>query len=100
MIAFATAEEAIEALCDAMPSDPYDETSELFRDHLMEARDRVLSDLTTLRAENARLRAVVAKADAVITPGLRYRLAKTELEPKARLYCEARAALDSTLKGT
>ena len=60
---FTSAEDAIAELYDAMASDPYDDTQDALRDHLQDARDRVLSELTALRAENARLRAVVDAAD-------------------------------------
>ena len=53
---FTSAEDAIAELYDAMASDPYDDTQDALRDHLQDARDRVLSELTALRAENARLR--------------------------------------------
>ena len=53
---FTSAEDAIAELYDAMASDPYDDTQDALRDHLQDARDCILSDLTALRAENARLR--------------------------------------------
>ena len=57
---FTSAEDAIAELYDAMASDPYDDTQDALRDHLQDARDRVLSELTALRAENARLREALA----------------------------------------
>lgn len=62
---FTSAEDAIAELYDAMASDPYDDTQDALRDHLQDARDRVLSDLTALRAENARLRKTLGTIEDV-----------------------------------
>lgn len=58
---FTSAEDAVAELYDATASDPYDDTQDALRDHLQGARDRVLSELIALRAENARLRAALLR---------------------------------------
>jgi|JI10StandDraft_1071094.scaffolds.fasta_scaffold899057_3 hypothetical protein len=87
MIAFATAEDALASLCRnlILHEEPACAT------YYDAARDRVLSDLTALRAENARLRTCVVAADGMVD----------ECSPYDRFaldvcrYREARSALDA-----
>ena len=91
---FTSAEDAIAELYDATASDPYDDTQDALRDHLQDARVCILSELTALRAENARLRACVDAVTAATDGRIGADAAVTLTRGALR---DARAALEQAV---